>query len=109
LSRAVRLDSYLEHGSIGVRSRYRARLSSLANGLGRSILRVPIADPMSGFFMVRRDAFQESVRRLSNVCFKILLDMLASSLRPLPAKELPFDFRERRSGESKFDALVDQI
>jgi len=97
---------YLEHGSIGIWSRSRAWLSSLANSLGRSILRVPIADPMSGFFMVRREAFDKSVRRLSNIGFKVLLDILASSPQPLHVKELPYDFRERHSGESKFDALV---
>jgi dolichol-phosphate mannosyltransferase len=97
---------YVEHGSIGIWSRYRAWLSSLANSLGRSVLRVPIADPMSGFSMVRREAFHDSVRRLSNIGFKVLLDILASSPQPLHVKELPFDFRERHSGESKFDALV---
>jgi dolichol-phosphate mannosyltransferase len=61
---------------------------------------------MSGFFMVRRGAFQGSVRRLSNIGFKILLDILASSPRPLEVKEIPFHFRERRAGESKFDALI---
>ena len=97
---------YVEHGSIGTWSRHRAWLSSLATRIGRSILRVPIADPMSGFFMVRREAFQGSVRRLSSIGFKILLDILASSPRPLQVKEIPFHFRERHAGESKFDALI---
>jgi dolichol-phosphate mannosyltransferase len=97
---------YLEHGSIGTWSRYRAWVSSLATRFGRSILQVPISDPMSGFFMLRREAFQGSVRRLSSIGFKILLDILASSPRPLQVKEIPFHFRERRAGESKFDALV---
>jgi dolichol-phosphate mannosyltransferase len=61
---------------------------------------------MSGFFMVRREAFQGSVRRLSNIGFKILLDILASSPRPLHVKEIPFQFRKRHAGESKFDALI---
>jgi dolichol-phosphate mannosyltransferase len=78
----------------------------VATGIGRSILKVPIADPMSGFFMVRREAFQGSVRRLSSIGFKILLDTLASSPRPLQVKEIPFHFRERHAGESKFDALI---
>jgi dolichol-phosphate mannosyltransferase len=69
-------------------------------------MRVPIADPMSGFFMVRREAFQGSVRRLSSIGFKILLDIFASSPRPLQVKEIPFHFRERHAGESKFDALI---
>jgi len=35
-----------------------------------------------------------------------LLDILASSSRPLHVKEIPFHFRERRAGESKFDAQI---
>jgi dolichol-phosphate mannosyltransferase len=97
---------YVEHGSIGVWSRHRVWLSSVATHIGRLILRVPLADPMSGFFMIRRERFQESVRRLSNIGFKILLDIVASSPRPLLVKEIPFRFRERLAGESKLDALV---
>ena len=97
---------YVEHGSIGVWSWHRAWLSSLATRIGRSILQVPIADPMSGFFMFRREVFQGSVRRLSNIGFKVLLDILASSSRPLQVKEIPFQFRKRQAGESKFDALI---
>jgi dolichol-phosphate mannosyltransferase len=97
---------YVEHGGVGIWSRHRRWLSSLASRIARSILQIPIADPMSGFFMVRREAFQEAVRRLSSIGFKILLDLLASSPRPLQVKELPFHFRERHAGESKLDALV---
>jgi dolichol-phosphate mannosyltransferase len=97
---------YVEHGSIGIWSRHRRWLSSVAIRIARSLLRVPMADPMSGFFMVRREAFQGSVRRLSSIGFKILLDLLASSPRPLHVKEIPFRFRDRLAGESKFDALI---
>jgi dolichol-phosphate mannosyltransferase len=97
---------YVEQGSIRNWRGHRAWLSGVATRIGRSILRVPIADPMSGFFMVRREAFERSVRRLSKVGFKILLDLLASSPRPLQVKEIPYHFGERRAGESKFDALI---
>jgi dolichol-phosphate mannosyltransferase len=97
---------YVEHGSIGTWNRHRAWLSSLATRVARSIMRVPIADPMSGFFMLRREAFQKSMRRLSSIGFKILLDIFASSPCPLQVKEIPFHFRSRRAGESKFDALI---
>ena len=97
---------YVEHGSVGTFSRHRAWLSGVATRIGRSILRVPISDPLSGFFMVRRQAFLGSVRRLSNMGFKILVDIIASSPHPLRVKEIPFRFRERHAGESKFDALV---
>src|SRR5262249_56619189 len=61
---------------------------------------------MSGFFMLRREAFQKSVRLLASLGFKILLDLFASSPRPLQVKEIPFQFRERHAGVSKFDALI---
>jgi len=97
---------HVEHGSIATLSRERSFLSNLATRMARSVLRVPLTDPMSGFFMVRREAFQGAVRGLSSIGFKILLDLLASSRRPLQVKEIPYHFRERQSGESKFDALI---
>jgi dolichol-phosphate mannosyltransferase len=97
---------YVEHGSTGVWSRHRAWISSVATQIARSILHVSITDPMSGFFMVRREAFNSSLPRLSNIGFKILLDILASSSRSLNVKEIPFHFRERHFGESKFDVLI---
>jgi dolichol-phosphate mannosyltransferase len=97
---------YVEDGSIGTWDRHRAWLSSFATRMARSIMRVPLADPISGFFMLRREAFQTSVRQLSSIGFKLLLDIFASSPRPLQVKEIPFHFRERHAGQSKFDALI---
>ena len=65
--------------------------------------RVEVTDPMSGFFMVGRAALEPCVRRLSGIGFKILLDILASSPRPLRVVELPYRFRDRLAGESKLD------
>jgi dolichol-phosphate mannosyltransferase len=56
--------------------------------------------------MIRREAFEASVRNLSSIGFKILVDLFASSPQPLRARELPFEFRTRHSGESKFDAMI---
>lgn len=84
----------------------RARISAIATRLGRRLLRAPVADPMCGFFMIRREAFQASVRNLSAIGFKILIDLFASSPEPLRVRELPFEFRSRHSGESKFDAKI---
>jgi dolichol-phosphate mannosyltransferase len=97
---------YVEHGGVGNWNRQRARISSIATGLGRRVLGVSVADPMSGFFMLRREAVQASMRRLSVIGFKILIDLLASAPRPLRIKELPFEFRTRHAGESKFDSLI---
>jgi dolichol-phosphate mannosyltransferase len=84
----------------------RANMSAFATRLSRIICKVEIADPMSGFFMLRREVLEGALRRLSGQGFKILLDILASSPRSLRIQELPYNFRERQHGESKLDTLV---
>lgn len=84
----------------------RAQISNLATRLSRLICKADIADPMSGFFMMRRSVFESAMRRLSGQGFKILLDLLASSPKPIPLRELHYDFRPRRHGESKLDSMV---
>jgi len=93
-------------GGFGGLSERRQRISNVATRLSRRILKADLADPMSGFFMIRREAFERAVRRLSGIGFKILMDLFASSPVPLRFKELPYEFRERQHGESKLDTLV---
>lgn len=93
-------------GSIGDWSAGRANISDFAARLSRIICKAEIADPMSGFFMVRRELFETTVRRLSGQGFKILLDLLASAQQQVRLKELPYVFRPRRHGNSKLDTLV---
>jgi dolichol-phosphate mannosyltransferase len=97
---------YVEGGEIGDFGARRAQLSSIATRLSRAICKAELADPMSGFFMVRREVFHKAVRRLSSQGFKILLDLVASSPEPLRIKELPFRFRSRQNGTSKLDNVV---
>ena len=97
---------YIEGGGIEGWDRKRASMSDLATRLGRLVLRVRIADPMSGFFMLRREAFDGAVRGMSALGFKILIDLLASSPVPLRVRELPYQFRQRVAGESKLDSQV---
>jgi len=97
---------YAAGGGLGDLSGNRAVISRLGRKLARLICKQDISDPLSGFFMCRRDVFESAVRRMSGQGFKILLDLLASSSRPLRVCELPFEFRTRRHGESKLDTLV---
>ncbi len=97
---------YVTGGDVADWDPRRAGMSRLATRLGQLILKSHVADPMSGFFMIRREAFDASVRRLSAVGFKILIDILASADRSLRVKELPYRFRPRVAGESKLDSLV---
>jgi len=97
---------YVEGGSMGEWSKNRQRMSQFATKLALRLTKTPISDPMSGFMMIRRDAFMRSLPHLSTVGFKILLDIAASAPTPLRVAEVPFTFRTRQFGESKLDSLV---
>jgi dolichol-phosphate mannosyltransferase len=97
---------YGESGSVGDWQRSRVAISGLASRLARLVVKAELTDPLSGFFVIARDAFAATMRDLSGQGFKILLDIFASSPRPLAFAELPFHFRRRVSGESKLDTLV---
>jgi dolichol-phosphate mannosyltransferase len=97
---------YVAHGSMDEWTASRAWLSRVATKLSQLCLRVELADPLSGFFMIRREALHGVIRRLSGIGFKILLDLCASAPRPLRCKELSYTFRPRHAGESKLDSLV---
>ena len=49
-----------------------------------------LSDPMSGYFVLRRAFFEETMRRLSGQGFKILLDLFASAPRPVRFAEVPY-------------------
>ena len=93
-------------GAMGEFAQWRVALSMWGRRLGSLICRCQIADPMSGFFMVRREFLMEAVHRISGVGFKILLDLLASAGRPPRLREIPYRFRSRLHGESKLDILA---
>jgi dolichol-phosphate mannosyltransferase len=98
---------YAEEGGIGAWDASRASISGFATKLARLVLKADLKDPMSGFFMIRHDTVVECVKTgISGVGFKILLDLFATSPRPLRYKELPYTFRNRLAGESKLDSNV---
>lgn len=109
--RAERLDvvvasRYTDAGSVGDWQRSRVVISDVAGRLSRLVVKADLTDPMSGFFMVERNAFAAAMRSLTGQGFKILLDLFASSPRPLAFAEVPLSFRQRLHGESKLDTLV---
>src|SRR5438132_4155511 len=60
---------YVAGGGLGDWDRGRARISGFATRLARLICRVDIADPLSGFFMCRREVFERAIRRMSGQGF----------------------------------------
>jgi dolichol-phosphate mannosyltransferase len=97
---------YIEGGSADSFDKQRAGASQLATEVAKRVLRVQIADPMSGFFIMRRDRFEQLAPQLSTQGFKILLDIVATGRGELRVKEIPFSFGSRLHGESKLDSMV---
>ena len=97
---------YIDGGSAASFDRGRAGASALATEVAKRLLKVSIADPMSGFFMIRRDRFEELAPVLSTQGFKILLDIVATAHGRLKTVEIPYTFGTRLHGESKLDSMV---
>jgi len=97
---------YVEGGNADSFNKQRAGASALATEISKRLLRVSISDPMSGFFMIRRDRFEQLAPQLSTQGFKILLDIIATAHGSLRAVEIPYRFGSRLHGESKLDSMV---
>lgn len=96
----------IDGGGMGEFARERVALSQLGRRVSKLIARHDLSDPMSGYFMLTRDFFDEVVRRTTGVGFKILLDLVASSARPVRIAEVPYVFQARQHGQSKLDINV---
>jgi putative flippase GtrA len=93
---------YVDTGEAGGLDGVVRKLTSRAAGTAARMLfprrLASITDPMSGLFLVRRDALTpEALRPLG---FKILLEIAVRSGQ-LRVAEVPFVFAERHAGESK--------
>jgi dolichol-phosphate mannosyltransferase len=97
---------YAGGGTVGSWDASRARMSRLATRLSRTVCKQDVSDPMSGFFMLRREVVERVVGSLSGMGFKILLDILATSHEPIRVAEVPYRFGTRFAGESKLDSNV---
>jgi dolichol-phosphate mannosyltransferase len=97
---------YVAGGSASSFSEKRGAISALATRMTHRLVGTPLSDPMSGFFMMRRDRFDEIAPRLSPAGFKILLDIVTTAGPKLRIAEQAYSFGERFDGESKFNAQI---
>ena len=97
---------YANGGGIGEWDARRAKMSDFATRMAGMLVGNQTSDPMSGFFMVRREVFSGVIYDLSQQGYKILLDIISSSHVPLKIEEVPYTFRTRQEGESKISIMV---
>ncbi|MBY0581607.1 MAG: glycosyltransferase family 2 protein [Sphingomonas sp.] len=97
---------YAAGGSVGDWNATRQQMSGFATRAARALIGNRTSDPMSGFFMARRQVFSGSIYNLSSQGYKILLDLISSYPGTLCIAEVPYTFRNRREGESKLSPMV---
>jgi putative flippase GtrA len=91
----------IPHGDDESLPRVRSAVSHATTALARALFNgrlAGVSDPMSGFFLVRREAVDITALRPDG--FKILLDVLVRT-PGLRVAEVPFHFGERNAGHSK--------
>jgi dolichol-phosphate mannosyltransferase len=98
---------YISRGSI-IGWPYKRRVISKGSAkIARNGLKVRnVSDPMSGFFAFPRHVINNI--KFDTKGFKILLEILVKS-RDIRVKEVPYTFRDRKSGQSKmnFNVILD--
>ncbi len=96
---------YVQGGGTGTWNASRRFQSWVATKLAQIFLGVELMDPMSGYFILRRDDFNRIHKQVNSSGFKILLEIVAR-LAPSRLEEVPFTFRERVVGQSKLSSKV---
>lgn len=61
----------------------RSLVSDFGRFLSRLVIKADVKDPMSGFFMIRREIVEQAAPKLATEGFKILADILATADKPL--------------------------
>ena len=95
----------VEGGSYGSFATYRKRLSVLGASMARFVTSTSVTDPMSGFFAVSRQHYDQVAPKANPRGFKILLEFLVRGQKPRVA-EVGYQFGERQHGETKLTSSV---
>jgi dolichol-phosphate mannosyltransferase len=92
-------------GGYGDWASSRRFVSWVATLIARLLLRVPVSDPMSGYFAVSREAYETTAPDINPRGFKILLEFIGRN-RSLRVDEVGYEFANRVHGETKLNRSV---
>lgn len=95
----------MEGGSYGEFSSRRRLISWVGAQMAHVLLRARVTDPMSGFFALGRNRYEEVVHQVNPRGFKVLLEFLARGRRPEVA-EVGYRFGSRVHGSTKLTGSV---
>lgn len=100
-SRVVGDGGYGEWGFV------RKMMSKTATLAAKIMLPISVGDPMSGYFLVTREHYNNLVSEINPRGFKILLEFLARK-KGIKSKEVGYVFKTRVHGETKMSSSVIQ-
>jgi dolichol-phosphate mannosyltransferase len=92
-------------GSVVAWPVHRLLLSKAATTMVRVLLRIELCDPLSGFYLVRREIYERMAATATPGGFKVLLELCVRD-RPSHFAEIPIVFHNRTRGVSKLSASV---
>lgn len=84
---------------------YRKISSDMATHLAKRFLNIELSDPMSGYFLIKKELFERIKHKIDPLGYKILLEIYIRS-KPRRIKEIPFVFKDRKQGYSKVTPKV---
>ncbi len=85
----------------------RKLMSKIATLLAKIMLPINIGDPMSGFFILKKEIFEEVLPKVNPIGFKILLEFIARK-KGIKTTEVGYVFKNRIYGETKMSSSVIQ-
>ena len=99
---------FTEKGEISEKafSKMRELGSKITTLIVKKVLKITSTDPLSGFFMVKKETFLKSSDNLQTQGFKVLADFLATSGENIEIEEIGYKFKNRIAGESKMSFLT---
>ena len=92
---------YVKGGSIQGWPFKRKIMSKIATGIAKKGLGISSKDPMSGFFMFKKNII--AGLKFDTIGYKILLEILVKT-KGVKIQEVPYTFTDRQQGESKLGA-----
>lgn len=95
---------YIRGGEIGNWGFSRRVKSWVATKIAALFLNVTVSDPMTGFFVMRKDVYENIKDKINPQGFKILLEILYH--HDSAVAEVPYHFRPRTAGQSKLTSKV---
>jgi dolichol-phosphate mannosyltransferase len=84
---------------------YRKISSDFATFAAKCILNLDFSDPMSGYFIIKKEVFERVSHKIDPRGYKILLEIYVRS-HPQKVKEVPYIFRDRTQGHSKMSLKI---